>query len=442
MDNLELPEILAKVPPKLLSLITSINKYRYFLIEGGRGGAKSHTIARLLLYCAEKLKLRIVCGREIQNTIQESVYTLFSELINQYNLFFEVLATKIIHRETKTIFNFRGFREQGAINIQGMEGVDIVWIDEAQAITKITLDALIPTIRKEKAKIFFSMNRYIPDDPVYKFCSGRPDCLHIKINYLENPNCPEALKHEAEECLMKSEDDYKHIWLGEPLPQADNALLSEELVKSAVKLSFSDEGTSRIILASDIARFGEDETVFIIIKSRGLLRWEQIFQDVRKGWDLMQTTGYLLDLKRQFKPDTVVIDDIGVGGGVTDRLREQKHPPVPFIANEKSQNEAYENQRAEGYFLLKDYFLKGYLKIKNDNELITQLLSVKYKYKSNGKKAIFSKDEMRKEGLKSPDRADALMMAISQTIKIFRRQLYPIDNLPRESESEYSILTH
>lgn len=437
--ELEVPEILANVPLKLLPLISEINNYRYFLIEGGRGGAKSHTIARLLLYCAERLKLRIVCGREIQNTIQESVYTLFSELIAQYKLYFEVLANRIIHRGNQTMFNFRGFREQGAINIQGMEGVDIVWIDEAQAIRKTTLDALIPTIRKEKAKIFFTMNRLLTNDPVYKFCRGRKDCLHIKINYLENPNCPEALKHEAEECRNQSEDDYVHIWLGEPLAKAENALLKEDWVYKSPALSFSESGSVRIILGCDVARFGEDETVFTVIKSRDIFRWEQIFQETRKGWDTMQTTGYLLELKRKFKPDKMVVDDIGVGGGVTDRLKEQRQPPVPFIANEKSTNEMYSNKRDQGYFILRDLFLKEHIKIIKDNQLIEQLLSIKFKYKSNGKKTILSKDEILKESFKSPDRASALMMAASEVPNIFNRMLNPATNLPRMQETQSSV---
>jgi phage terminase large subunit len=217
---------------------------------------------------------------------------------------------------------------------------------------------------------------------------------------------------------------------------SDDLLLTGDMVYNSPKFILREEGTHRLILACDVARFGEDETVFTLIKSQNIMQWEQIFQETRKGWDLMRTTGYILELKRQFRPDVIVIDDVGIGGGVTDRLREQRTPPIAFIANEKPANDLYDNKRAEGYFMLKDLFLKGYLKIINDTELMEQLLSIKFKYKSNGKKAIVSKDEMRKDGLKSPDRADALMMAISQTKNIFNRTLHPLTNLPREAETE------
>jgi phage terminase large subunit len=149
--------------------VTEFDKYRYFILEGGRGGGKSQAVGRLFLYLADCYNLRMVCGREVQNSIKESVYTLMAELARVYNLNFDILASEIRHRELARVYNlnfdilaseirhrssgstmsFRGFREQGAFNIQGMEGVDVLWIDEAQAITKKTLDVLIPTIRKE-----------------------------------------------------------------------------------------------------------------------------------------------------------------------------------------------------------------------------------------------------------------------------------------------------
>ena len=121
---IELPSLL-NVPPKLLPLITKINDYHYFLIDGGRASGKSQTIARLILWLAEQKTLRVVGGRETQTSIEESVYTIFADLIRQYNLNFKVGASKIDHPITGSALRFRGFREQGAINIKGLEGVDV-----------------------------------------------------------------------------------------------------------------------------------------------------------------------------------------------------------------------------------------------------------------------------------------------------------------------------
>ena len=125
--EMTLPKILS-LPDKLYPIITSLNDYRYTLLEGGRGGGKSQGIGRFVLYLADRYNLRIVCGRETQNSINESVYSLLTDLIGTEQLNFEVFSSKIVNRKTGSTINFRGFREQGAFNIQGMEGVDILWV--------------------------------------------------------------------------------------------------------------------------------------------------------------------------------------------------------------------------------------------------------------------------------------------------------------------------
>ena len=419
------------IPEKLLPLITRINDYRYFLIEGGRGGGKSQAVGRFILYLAEKRRLRIVCGRETQVSIAESVYSLLSDLILQYRLNFEVLASKITHKMSGSTINFRGFREQGAFNIQGMEGVDVLWIDESQAVTKDTLDVLIPTIRKQEAKIFFTMNRFVHNDPVYSMFAGRKDCLHIHINYTDNKFCTQALVNEAEECKLRSLVDYNHIWLGEPLAAGDDRLLRFEDVDSSPDIKFYEEGTQKRILAVDVARFGQDETVFTIIQSENIRQWSQIYQHSWRDKPLTEVVGKILDLSREFDPDIVAIDDVGMGGGVTDRLSEQRVTPEPFIGNAKPSNPLYRNMDSEGFFRMKDFFNKGNIRIMKDPILQEQLLELRFKYNSNNIKSMVTKDEMRKINNKSPDRAKCLMMALYYTDRVFNERIRR--NLPRQA---------
>ena len=408
---LKLPEIL-DIPDKLIPFIDKFNSYRYFLIEGGRSSGKSQTIARFLSYLCEQRNLRITCGRETQNTIEESVYTVFADLIRAFSLNFDVSASKIDHRESRSAIRFRGFRQQGAMNIKGLEGVDILWVEEAQAITKNTLEVIIPTIRKENSKIIWSMNRHVENDPVYVAMAGRPDCLHIHIDYHENPFCPKAMIIEADTCKAIDENDYNHIWLGQPLKKGDDGLYTTDEVYGSPKLEFINAGVRKRIMGVDVARFGEDETVFSIIESYNVNQWKHIWQDTWKLKSTMETVGRIVELTRTWNLDQVVIDDTGIGGGVTDRLGELNIPVVPFISAEKAVNELYTNKRSEAYFRLKEMFTMKTMKIMNDAQLQSQLLSIRYRYKSNGTKAILSKDEMRKDGVKSPDRADALVYAV------------------------------
>jgi len=98
-QRIQLPAIL-NIPPKLLPIIIEIDNYKYFLLEGGRGSAKSQSVARELLVLGEMEKLRIVCGREVQATIEESVYQILVDLIKEHNLNYRVYAKRLVHRAT------------------------------------------------------------------------------------------------------------------------------------------------------------------------------------------------------------------------------------------------------------------------------------------------------------------------------------------------------
>ncbi len=413
---IELPSIL-NVPTKLIPLIRDFDKYRYFLIEGGRGGGKSQTIGRWILYLAEKYNLRIICGRETQNSITESVYSLLSDLVNTYKLNYQVLANKIIHRETLTAINFRGFREQGAFNIQGMEGIDITWIDESQALTKQTLDVLIPTIRKDNAKIIFTMNRHVHNDPAFAQFIGRDDCLHIKINYDENPFCTNALKKEAEECKKKSESDYRHIWMGEPLSQSEDSVFSHtELMASKANIYPLRAGYDFRIGGFDIARYGDDKCACVGLQQMGALHWEQNVSEQWDHRDLNYTTGNILLMSNEKKFNRSIIDEDGIGAGPLDTLNKGRglnnfigfrNPAIGY-----QENKFFANRRTENAYKLKDLILKGHIRI-TDDELIAELETLKYTFDHNQRRILISKDKMKKDGFKSPNLADALIMAVS-----------------------------
>jgi len=423
---LSVPELL-RIPDKLDPIITELDHYRYFLLEGGRGGGKSQAVGRFILYLAEKYNIRIVCGREIQNSIAESVYSLLSDLVLKYNLNFEVLANRITHRTTGTVINFRGFREQGAFNIQGMEGIDIVWIDESQAITKETLDVLIPTIRKDNAKIFFTMNRHVHNDPVYAAFIGRKDCLHININFNDNPFCTQALKTEAEECQKRSESDYNHIWLGEPLRQSEASVFShEELMISKNIVYPLREGYGLRLAGFDIARFGDDKCAVVVIQQQGALNWEVCHVDQWDHKDLNYTTGRILMTSNEQRVERSIIDEDGIGAGPLDTLNRGRqlanfigfrNPAISY-----SDNKFYANNRTKNTYKLKDMLLKEHICIKND-ELIAELETLMFTFDHNQRRILISKQQMKdKFKIKSPNLADALIMAVSMIGEINYKQ--------------------
>ena len=425
MAQLILPKIL-DIPSKLLALIEHFNDYRYFIIKGGRGGGKSQTVARFFLYLCDKYKLRAVCGREIQNSISESVYSLLADLIREFQLNFEIAATKISSNTVESNINFRGFREQGAFNIQGMEGVDLLWIDESQALTKQTLDVLIPTIRKENARIIFTMNPHVYNDPVIVMLAKRSDCLVLDINFDENPFCPVALKKEAEECRKLSEKDYEHIWMGKPLDQSEDALYALQDFENGKRHAHAlAAGYGLRVAGFDIARYGDDKCAAFIFQQMGALHWEEIYCDEWEHRDLNYTTGRILMITNDHNVDMAAIDEDGLGAGPLDSLKMGRgleyfvgfrNPSIGY-----QENKSFCNPRTVNAYKLKDALVAGHRHIKTQ-KVIDELLTIKYGFDHNQRRILVSKEAMRKDGIKSPNLGDAVIMAESLIGKVMQKQ--------------------
>jgi phage terminase large subunit len=426
-----------------LTFIKEFGSKRYFLIEGGRGGGKSQAVARYILYITDKYKVRVVCGREIQNSIKESVYSLFTDLIHQYNLNYQIFSKSIVNRDTGSEINFRGFREQGSFNIQGMEAIDIVWIDESQAITKQTLDVLIPTIRKDTAKIIFTMNRFVRNDPVYASFVNRDDCSHIHLNYNDNPFCTNALKKEALECSKKSEQDYNHIWLGLPLDKTEDSVFTHtEMDKAKLGEYKLRPGYNYKIGGFDIARFGDDKCACVILQQMGALHWEVVYVSQWDKKDETWTCGEIGKLVNQHRLDRAIIDADGLGGPYYDLLSsiERDKPAEKKIYTEfrnpaigYDKNKDFGNVRTVNTYKLKDLISQGQLCIK-DEGLLDELETLRYEYDHNQRRILISKERMKKDGVMSPNMADALIMAVSLVGEV--RQAQEQQYRPRESQSD------
>ena len=408
---IELPEIL-NIPDKLIPVITNINKYNYFLIEGGRGGGKSQSVARIILWLAEQRNVRVCCGRETQATISDSVYKIFNDLINDYNLNFTIKSNKVIHNTSGSSIIFKGFREQGRVNIKGLEGVDILWIDEAQAITKSTLDVIIPTIRKKNSIVIFTMNRLVRKDPVYSEFITRDDCLHIKINYYDNKHCPQKLIDEAKRCKERNILDYEHIWEGNPLDAANDFLFSAIKLDKAKNIMFHNETYRRIkCMSVDLAGNGGDLCVASLIEAKSTTQWSLEKQAHWNEPDTDVTKGKIINLYSVWKPELLILDADGLGYSIYISIKNIIQNTIKFNGAASSKRPNALNRRADGYLTLKEYIDNEWLKISSDIT-ISQLEYIKKSYKPNGQIVIQSKKDMKSEHGESPDFADSLMMGI------------------------------
>ncbi|CUU67921.1 phage terminase%2C large subunit%2C PBSX family [Campylobacter hyointestinalis subsp. hyointestinalis] len=201
---------------KLKSFITE--NIRYKVVYGGRGSGKSWNIARmLLLKVASSVEpLRILCTREIQDSIKDSVYKLLKDQIELMELPNFITQNDIIKHVNGSEFLFKGLYTNLS-KIKSFEGVDICWIEEAESISAMSWLILDPTIRKPNSEIWISFNPSSENDIIYQtFILNKPDnAVVIKLNYQDNKYFPEVLREQKDRMRANDPDLYMHIWEGE-----------------------------------------------------------------------------------------------------------------------------------------------------------------------------------------------------------------------------------
>lgn len=224
-------EVEAKFPPKLKPLF---EPKRYKVLYGGRGGAKSWGIARALLIQGVQHPLRILCAREVQKSIQDSVYQLLIDQIADLHLagFYQSTLSEI-RGANGTKFIFAGL-QHNVDSIKSKEGIDIVWCEEAQTITKASWDKLVPTIRKEQSEIWVSFNPELDTDETYKrFVKTPPTNSWVeKVNWQDNPWFPEVLRQEKDDLEARDTDAYLNVWEGHCRQSLEGAIYAQELRKA------------------------------------------------------------------------------------------------------------------------------------------------------------------------------------------------------------------
>ena len=406
-------EVIVDIPKRFKPLLNS--QYRNKLYYGGRAGGKSFAFADCLLLLGRSDKLFVACVREVQNSIKDSVYKLLKDRAEHYEFddyrFYEDRIENVI---TGTRFVFKGLKDQNKQNIKSLEGVDICWIEEGQSISKDSWDVLNPTIRKKGSQIWVSMNREEENDPIWVAVASNPDekTYVCKVNYYDNPYCPDDMKYLAERCKEQDYDDYLHIWEGEPIQQGNTKLIGAKAVKAAFEPKM-DGSTSPLVIGLDIARFGDDATVFCFRKGRWCFKFEEYTKK-----DTVEIANIATNLIRELKPARLFLDDGGVGGGVYDMLKDRGFGEIVRGVNFGARaidDERYANRRAEMWDAVREW-LTGNVQLPKDDKLLDDLCSVNKKYDQKGRLQLESKDDVKKRLGRSPDKADALALTFAEPV--------------------------
>jgi phage terminase large subunit len=285
--------------PEKLEFLFSPSRYK--VLYGGRGSGKSWGVARALLVTGIQKPTRVLCARELQNSITDSVHALLADQIKSMKLeeFYEIQNT-VIYGKNGTEFLFAGLKHN-ITKIKSIEGIDICWVEEAQTVSKSSWDTLNPTIRKEASEIWITFNPELDTDETYKRFVVHPPSNSVvqKVNWSDNPWFPKVLKDEKDDLKERDLDAYLNVWEGNTRQVLDGAVYANELRKAQEENRIKDVHIDLTIPVStfwDLGWSDLNSIWFVQTVPGGEVRVVDFYQNCQKTIDhyvqVLQTKGY------------------------------------------------------------------------------------------------------------------------------------------------------
>lgn len=439
---------------------------RVRVLYGGRSSSKSWDAAGFVVFLAQRCKIKVLCARQFQNKIEESVYTLIVQTIERFGLReqFRILENKIIHKVTGSEFIFYGLWRH-ITEIKSLEGVDICWLEEAHALTPAQWEILEPTIRKEGSQIWLIFNpRYSTDFVWRRFVINPPfGALVRSINYHENPFISDTMLRVIAAAKAEDEEDYNHVYCGVPRDNDDKSIIKRAQVMSSIdahiRLGLEPVGARTVgfdvgdggdpnalvyaygslISWADEWKGKDDElaTVSTVRARRACLERDAslIYDSVGMGAFVGSAINALN--KSDFRSGVVSHTGFNAGGKVErpDQIYQRSHP-------RKTNKEMFANVKAQRWWTLSDRFRQTHLAIKELeagtwnpenadmakmvfldskmpylNKLVDELCSPRESFADDGRVMVESKSDMAKANrdggpVASTNIADAAIMAV------------------------------
>ena len=227
-------EVQIDIPEPFSELFQPSKQWRHYLYHGGRSSAKSTTVAIFLTTLATSKPMRILCCREIQRSIKESVHRLLADCIEKYQLPGWKVTDETLRNRNGSEFIFKGLHGNEQ-DVKSTEGVDICWIEEAQSVSMGSIQVLNPTIRKEGSFFIWTMNRLTEEDPAWvwvtKENSSRAYVKQVNSTDVEGLLSPEIIA-DREEMRKENPELYAHVWLGQPLTVTTGSIYGKQLAQA------------------------------------------------------------------------------------------------------------------------------------------------------------------------------------------------------------------
>lgn len=421
------------------------------------------------IFLARNYKVKFLCMRQLQNRIQDSVYSTLVAQIDRFGLAkeFEILKSTIIHRRTKSQFHFHGIKHD-VEEIKGFEGADIGWIEEGEGLTKDQWALIEPTIRKEGSECWIVYNPRLTSDFIETFKHDPANGVIVRhINYDENPFLSKTMLRKIERLKELDYDEYAHIYLGQAKSDDENVIIKPSWIEAAIDackvLGITPSGES--VVGFDVADSGGDLNAMVARKGihhHTLEKWKGQEDELLAS----STKVYNLALKLGAR---INYDSIGIGASAGSKFSELNQirktmgedievkynkfmahgkvlDPGLFYINtphEKIKNvDFFDDVNAQAWWNVAERFMNTYnavrkgvkfeegelISIAGDisdlNMLYTELSTPRKAFSpSTGKVKRESKDKMKSRGIKSPNLAEAFIICNAPQKKNYLKDL-------------------
>lgn len=427
------------------------------VLYGGRASSKSWDAAGFATFLADNYKLRVLCVRQFQNRISESVYALLKIQIERFGLQsrFDIQRDKIYSNVTGSEFMFYGLW-RSIDEIKSLESIDILWIEEAHNLTEEQWKVLEPTIRKAGSQVWVIFNPKLATDFAYKrfVVNPPPNTIVRKINYDENPFLSDTMLGIIEAARKEDPDEFDHVYGGEPLQDDDGVIIKRSWIMAAIDahkaLRLVATGKKRI--GFDIADSGADKCATVYAHGSIVLdadMWKAAEDELLQSCTRVYHAARAVDA-------AITYDSIGVGasagakfGEINDAQPGGKRvaygkfnagsavwmPDAVYkpdgLGNGTKNRDMFSSIKAQAWWLLADRFKNTFNAVKkgekfSDDQLISlsselphlemlidELSTPRKRFDANGRVKVESKDELAKRGIASPNLADAIVMAFA-----------------------------
>lgn len=321
------PTVNAEFPAKLAPLFSPA---RYKVLHGGRGSMKSWGVARALLLLGAQKPLRVLCVRELQASLDDSVHKLLSDQIYMLGLQSVYTIEKArIYNALGTEFSFEGIRHN-VTKIKSYEGIDICWVEEAQSVSKNSWNVLVPTIRKPGSEIWVTFNPLLEKDETWqRFIINSPtNSVVIQLNWRDNPWLTDELRQEKDDLQARDPDAYLNIWEGNCVKNLEGAIYANELREAELSGRITDVPQDHVSSVNAYFDLGRRDFTAIWFIQRVAMQYRVLQYVEERGKDfsfyirLLQRLPYIYDVV--YLPHDGKAKVLGAKHTIEEQLRLQK----------------------------------------------------------------------------------------------------------------------